>query len=189
MTQQELADAVGTSLKSVNNWENDRTSPRGAMTRLREVLGAHLSGSPRDRLKIAETHIASVSSVVDADGDVKVTAFVAGGKWGGRLEVHYWPGENARIDPSDLLAIATETHARALARTTDLDEGGEGHAGGPAPTQPPAPGPGNQPGVTPFPGRKGESKLSSIDDPYGVTDEAADDPDGEGGGRSNEGDH
>lgn len=33
-----------------------------------------------------------------------------------------------------------------LVRARMREEGGEGHAGGPAPTQPPAPGPGNQPG-------------------------------------------
>lgn len=42
-TQRNLADAVGVNVKSVDNWENGRTSPRSAIGALEDVLGVSLS--------------------------------------------------------------------------------------------------------------------------------------------------
>jgi transcriptional regulator with XRE-family HTH domain len=53
-TQDELAERMGVSTKSIDNWENGRTSPRSAIGALEEVLGisldedAQLDRSPSD---------------------------------------------------------------------------------------------------------------------------------------------
>lgn len=44
MSQQELADAVGKSVRAVNDWENNRASPRSSIGALEEVLGVSLDG-------------------------------------------------------------------------------------------------------------------------------------------------
>lgn len=41
-TQQQLADAIGVNIKSVDNWENGRTSPRSSIGALEDVLGISL---------------------------------------------------------------------------------------------------------------------------------------------------
>lgn len=41
-TQQQLADAIGVNIKSVDNWENGRTRPRGSIGALEVVLGTTL---------------------------------------------------------------------------------------------------------------------------------------------------
>lgn len=38
-TQQELADRLGVDRKTVDNWENGRTTPRSSLGALEEVLG------------------------------------------------------------------------------------------------------------------------------------------------------
>jgi transcriptional regulator with XRE-family HTH domain len=47
-TQQQLADAVGWSLRAVSNWENGHRHPRGAIGKLEEVLGVDLSKESQD---------------------------------------------------------------------------------------------------------------------------------------------
>jgi transcriptional regulator with XRE-family HTH domain len=42
-TQQQLADAVGKGVRTVNDWENGRTSPRSSIGALEDVLGISLS--------------------------------------------------------------------------------------------------------------------------------------------------
>lgn len=42
-TQQRLADAVDVSQKTIDNWENGRTSPRSSIGALEEVLGVSLA--------------------------------------------------------------------------------------------------------------------------------------------------
>lgn len=42
-TQQQLADRVGVNRKTVDNWENDRSSPRSSIGVLEDVLGTSLS--------------------------------------------------------------------------------------------------------------------------------------------------
>lgn len=48
-TQQQLADAVGVSKRTVNNWENDRVSaPRSSIAAIEQVLNIAIRGEPHD---------------------------------------------------------------------------------------------------------------------------------------------
>jgi len=54
-TQRQLADALGVNIKTVDNYENDRTRPRNSTGAIEEVLGISLddtlSAGPLDDLK------------------------------------------------------------------------------------------------------------------------------------------
>jgi transcriptional regulator with XRE-family HTH domain len=43
-TQRQLAGAVGVNVKTIDNWENDRTAPRNSIGALEQVLGIDLTG-------------------------------------------------------------------------------------------------------------------------------------------------
>lgn len=43
-TQKRLADLVGVSQKTIDNWENGRTEPRSSIGALEDVLGTRLDG-------------------------------------------------------------------------------------------------------------------------------------------------
>jgi transcriptional regulator with XRE-family HTH domain len=43
-TQRQLADALAVDRKTIDNWENGRTSPRSSIGALEDVLGISLSG-------------------------------------------------------------------------------------------------------------------------------------------------
>lgn len=45
-TQEKLAGILGTSAKSVSNWENGHNHPRGSMGALREAFGPAIDGAP-----------------------------------------------------------------------------------------------------------------------------------------------
>lgn len=45
-TQAQLAERVGVNVKTIDNWENGRTSPRNSLGRLEQVLGIQLDGQP-----------------------------------------------------------------------------------------------------------------------------------------------
>jgi transcriptional regulator with XRE-family HTH domain len=45
-TQRRLAEAVGVSQKTIDNWENGRTEPKSAIGALEDVLGVRLDGTP-----------------------------------------------------------------------------------------------------------------------------------------------
>jgi len=56
LSQQELAEAVGASLRAVGDWENDRRKPRNRTGALEEILGVSLdedTGPPPPRLSDA----------------------------------------------------------------------------------------------------------------------------------------
>jgi transcriptional regulator with XRE-family HTH domain len=42
-SQQDIADALGVNVKTVNNWENGRTEPASSLGALEELLGVNLS--------------------------------------------------------------------------------------------------------------------------------------------------
>lgn len=46
-TQKKLADEVGVSQKTIDNWENGRTSPKSSIGALEQVLGIALDGEPQ----------------------------------------------------------------------------------------------------------------------------------------------
>lgn len=43
-TQQQLADAVGVSQKTIDNWENSRTAPRSSLGAIEQALNVNLTG-------------------------------------------------------------------------------------------------------------------------------------------------
>jgi transcriptional regulator with XRE-family HTH domain len=45
MTQQDLADAVGVSARTIGNWEQGHRLPKNRMGALEEVLGVNLTGT------------------------------------------------------------------------------------------------------------------------------------------------
>lgn len=45
-TQRQLADALGVNIKTVDNWENGRTSPKNSLGALEQVLGISLDDEP-----------------------------------------------------------------------------------------------------------------------------------------------
>jgi transcriptional regulator with XRE-family HTH domain len=47
-TQKQLADAVGVNVKTVDNWENGRTSPKNRLGAVEEVLGLRLGDEPTE---------------------------------------------------------------------------------------------------------------------------------------------
>lgn len=47
-TQRQLAGALHVDRKTVDNWENGRTSPRSSIGAIEEVLGIRLSGEPEE---------------------------------------------------------------------------------------------------------------------------------------------
>jgi transcriptional regulator with XRE-family HTH domain len=51
-TQRQLAKALGVNVKTIDNWENDRTYPRSAIVRLEEVLDISFDSDeePEDEL-------------------------------------------------------------------------------------------------------------------------------------------
>ncbi|TDD37812.1 XRE family transcriptional regulator [Actinomadura sp. KC06] len=46
MTQEQLADKIGVSQKTIDNWENDRSYPRSSIGALEEILGPLTDGAP-----------------------------------------------------------------------------------------------------------------------------------------------
>ena len=45
-TQRQLAEAVDVNIKTVDNWENGRTSPRSSIGALEEILGVSFDSEP-----------------------------------------------------------------------------------------------------------------------------------------------
>ena len=46
LSQEDLANAVGASVRAVGDWENDRRKPRNRLGAIEEVLGVDLTGEP-----------------------------------------------------------------------------------------------------------------------------------------------
>lgn len=67
-TQRQLADALGVDRKSVDNWENGRTSPRSSIGALEEVLGISLAGPAPEAEEL--TPLDEWEAAVLADGDL-----------------------------------------------------------------------------------------------------------------------
>lgn len=53
LSQEELAERVGASVRAVGDWENDRRKPRNRLGALEEVLGVALDGEPPPRPQIS----------------------------------------------------------------------------------------------------------------------------------------
>lgn len=127
LTQQELGDLVGSSLRTVGNWERGVTNPRSKAAAIRRVLGDHLD-------RFAEKHPVRVQSSTDASARVEVddaglsvylgmsSTPVADGV--SKIEVRYWPGPGRGINPVDMLHVATHAHREAQNATFAHAEGG-----------------------------------------------------------------
>lgn len=50
-SQRQLAGALGVDRKTVDNWENGRTTPRSSIGAIEEVLGVSLDGVPEPELQ------------------------------------------------------------------------------------------------------------------------------------------
>lgn len=72
-TQRQLADALGVDRKTIDNWENGRTSPRSSIGALEAVLGISLAGEPPALAGIepADEWEAQVLSDPDLPGRIK----------------------------------------------------------------------------------------------------------------------
>lgn len=66
-TQRELAAALGVNIKTVDNWENGRTSPRNSIGALEEVLGVSLSGESPGAPEIAPQDEWEAAVLADRD--------------------------------------------------------------------------------------------------------------------------
>lgn len=54
-SQQRLADELEVNRKTVDNWENGRTSPKSSIGALEEVLGVSLDGEPEPEPRIPKS--------------------------------------------------------------------------------------------------------------------------------------
>lgn len=131
MTQQQLADQVGVSLRTVGNWERGKSSPRNREGRLRQLLGQHLSHVEdlASGATSAPDFISKAGAERRRDGDRVLfvgesTTPVVGGV--SRVEVVYEPGPDRVIDAIDLLEIAAQAHRRAIDATRFQDPASDG---------------------------------------------------------------
>lgn len=71
-TQRQLADALGVNTKSVDNWENGRTSPRSSIGALEEVLGISLDAAPPEAPPVDdwEAQVLAWEAQTAADPDI-----------------------------------------------------------------------------------------------------------------------
>lgn len=68
-TQQQLADAIGVAVRTVNDWENDRSYPRNSIGALEDVLRVNLTAAPvRNRLSNAARELLR-RDLGDVDGE------------------------------------------------------------------------------------------------------------------------
>jgi transcriptional regulator with XRE-family HTH domain len=116
-TQRQLADALHVNIKSVDNWENGRTSPRSSIGALEEVLGVSLDGAPAPQEDLVPTDEWEQSVLDDPylpDEDKR------------------WLIENSRAARAEAVRVRRERRARDAARSEGQAEGlsGRGTAAG-----------------------------------------------------------
>lgn len=134
LTQQQLADQIGVTLRSVGNWERSERVPRAAETRVRAALSAYLEeSSPSGGLDLAEISdarlLAEIARRFDrgreerGDGDNAAPTNPAGGSPADNVTAGPW------VEPDEELPMAAhpkkgrESQGRQLRR--HLDEIGE----------------------------------------------------------------
>jgi transcriptional regulator with XRE-family HTH domain len=72
-TQRQLADAVGVNIKTIDNWEAGRTSPKNRLGALEDVLGISLTAvpAPEPGLVAGDEWERSVLDDPDLDAETK----------------------------------------------------------------------------------------------------------------------
>lgn len=76
-TQKRLADAVGVSQKTIDNWENGRTEPRSSIGALEDVLGVSLDAGAAPRPVISGDLMAAIMEdpeLTDAEREAVLAA-------------------------------------------------------------------------------------------------------------------
>lgn len=64
-TQKQLAGKIGVSQKTVDNWENGRTSPKSSIGALEDVLGVSLDSEPEPQPEIPQSLL---REIMNTDG-------------------------------------------------------------------------------------------------------------------------
>lgn len=64
-TQQRLADALGVSVRTVNDWENGRTQPRSSIGALEDVLGVRLDSREQQARPISPQLRREITEILD----------------------------------------------------------------------------------------------------------------------------
>lgn len=77
MSQEELALAVGASVRAVGDWENDRRKPRNRTGALEEVLGISLNEEVADRSPPRRLSEATKALMRDELGAEEANALIA----------------------------------------------------------------------------------------------------------------
>ena len=70
-TQQRLADALSVSVRTVNDWENDRTQPRSSIGALEDVLGVSLDSEEGRQARAISGELRKLIAEHPADEEAK----------------------------------------------------------------------------------------------------------------------
>ena len=78
MSQLQLSRLVGVStVKTVNNWENDRSTPKNRMGRLEQILGDLGEGDRNDPFALEKAEIRALRRVSHADKEAMIATLYA----------------------------------------------------------------------------------------------------------------
>jgi transcriptional regulator with XRE-family HTH domain len=72
LSQEELAKAVGASVRAVGDWENDRRKPRNRLGAIEQVLGVDLSREPEPEPALPRDVLAAIRREVAPEDQQRV---------------------------------------------------------------------------------------------------------------------
>lgn len=76
-TQRHLAELIGVSQKTVDNWENGRTEPKSSIGALEDVLGVSLDGEPESESAIPKSLLREVMETEGLTDEERVAVIAA----------------------------------------------------------------------------------------------------------------